>query len=194
MRINNQEVVKIGKGAFSTAYRVVDSDVVIIATKTQDDSANDNTKEIYTHIDSKHVPYMATIDTKVYMPKVGHVNLYESRFYMPLSAKSRQAWSDYKALQKAWNHIMSESYAQLNAIQHGEYYRWYEISYNFIQYLEENQIVSAELIRVLGLIHTWSTAFGPNFLLEFSPRNLKVDSEGNLILLDIVFFRKPKNR
>jgi hypothetical protein len=184
MRINNQDVTLIGKGQFSRAYKAIDSDQVYILTKTNDDSANDNTKEIYTHIESPHVPYMNTIDTEVYVPRIGYCNLYESRFYGKLTAANTAAWRDYQALRKAWNHTMKESYALLRTVD-----MWHAVCENFIRYLEEHAIVSDEIIRALDLIHTWSSAYGSSFLFEFSPRNLKVDSNGNLILLDIVFFK-----
>jgi hypothetical protein len=189
MKFNNMPASQIGKGKFSTAYRVDNTDIVYILTKTQNDTANDNTKEIYTHIESIHVPYMSTVDTEVYMPRIGFCNVYESRYYAPLTAASKIAWRDYNALKKAWNHIFDESRELLHRND-----MLYAICGNFIAYLEKNQIVSAELIRALELIESWSSAFGPNFLFEFSPRNLKVDSHGNLILLDIVFFSEFKSR
>ena len=192
MRINDQEVKRIGRGEFSAAYRVVDSDIVYIATVTNDDSANDNTKEIYSHIDSKHVPYMSTVDTEVYMRGYGYVNLYESRYYMPLTAQHMQAWKEYKILSSAWEKISRENMHLIMKAEHGEYGMRHAVCELFIRYLEDNDLVSSELIRALDLIHTWASAYGSGFLFEFPKQNLRVDSEGNLILLDIVFFRKPE--
>ena len=190
MRFNNQSATKIGKGAFSTAYRVDGTDQVFILTKLDSDS-NKYIKEIYTHIKKKHVPYMRTIGIEVYMPRVGYVNVYESRYYAPLTAKNKQAWSDYKVLNRAWDQVYYDNVNLVMNSRGDEYIDRHVVVAEFIERLTINQSVSQDIIDALDSIYTWATAFSTGFLFEFPKHNLRVDQDGNLILLDIVFFMTP---
>lgn len=180
MRINNQEVVKIGQGQFTSAYRVPDSDVVYLLSKVNN-TTNDYVKEIYTHIQHPHIPVMETLYREVYFSRMGYRNIYKTRYYNPLTAQSTTAWAHYKTLKNTWERIRTSKYKKPD--------NWYQYMGDFIDTLRDEQSVPNSIIDALDLLYSWVTAYGSNFLLEFSPRNLKVDDHGNLILLDIIFFQ-----
>lgn len=185
MRIENQEVEKIGQGEFSTAYRVIDSDIVYILSRT-DDENNQYVKDIYVHSTGKHIPEYETIELERYFSRIGYRNVYKTRFYHPLTAKNKEAWKHYKTIKATWDKIRYATYKTPDD--------WYQYMYDLISELRDSESVPESLVNALDRLYSWATAYGSNFMLEFSPRNLKIDNNGDLILLDILFFERSKTR
>jgi hypothetical protein len=188
MQYNGMNLIKIGKGEFSTVFVAENTDRVFIFTKTSNDD-NKYGKDIYCHMDSVHTPAMKTVDLETYIPHMGYCNVYESKLYAKLTANNKDAWRIAKILRQTWESVYR---ANIRKLQHHD--RWYEVCYDYIDTLRDNSNIPESIIHALDCIYSWATAYGPNFLFEFPTRNLKVDQDGNLILLDIVFFRSPKRR
>lgn len=189
MMIHNHNVIKIGQGEFSIAYRSKDDPSVVFLLTPYDmhENANQYTKEIYSHIESEHIPYMSTCND-VYM-RGQYYTCYETRFTDKLMAKHKEAWRIAKTLQKTWDSFRGEISIRLFR---KDYDKLYEVAYNFIDKLREEESVPESVISALENIYTWACAFGSNFLFEFPARNLAVSEDGTLVLRDIVFFRSPK--
>lgn len=189
MMIHNHNVTKIGQGEFSIAYRSTDDPSVVFLLTPYDmhEHANQHTKEIYSHSDSEHIPYMSTCED-VSICGRDYV-CYETRFTDKLMAKHKEAWRIAKTLQKTWDSFSGEISIR---IFRNQYDRLYEVAYNFIDTLREEESVPESIINALESIYSWGTNFGSNFLFEFPVRNLAVSEDGTLILRDIIFFRSPK--
>jgi len=186
MMIHGHNVKKIGQGEFSIAYRSTDDPSVVFLITPYDvyEHANQHTKEIYSHIKSKHVPYMETCDD-ISIRGRDYV-CYKTKFTDKLTAKHKEAWRVAKVLQETWGFFRGE--ISLHMIRN-RYDLLYQVVYNFIEKLEQDGNVPDSIIEALRNIYTWTTAFDSNFLFEFPTHNLAVSEDGTLILRDIVYFR-----
>ena len=169
------EAAYLGRGSFVTCYE--HEGIVYSFIKENNNREFDYSKEgIAEWADNNniHVPdfnYMGTFDDGT--------KLYTSPLYGDLKASHKIAWSQYKQLKNAWESIpftLERGYYKNNRI---------------IDSLRD--IVSGELIEALETINDSCSNYGDYYLFEFPKRNLKVDSDGNLILLDVIFNPRALN-
>ena len=187
MRIENQDVIRIGAGEFSTAWRVVDSDIVYILSRT-DDENNQYVKDIYVHSSGKHIPEYETVELERYIPRVGYRNVFKTRYYHKLTASNKEAWNQAIILRNTLDRVKRENNAWRNPDNA------YTLLYDVIAMLRKESSVPESLIEALDRLYSWATAYGSNFYIEFQTRNLKVDNNGDLILLDVIFFERSRSR
>ncbi len=179
LQINGHTMTRIGTGEFARVYRSVENPDIVYILTDEDDSI----KEIYSHVESVHVPYMHMRDQVFYRGK--WYNVFESRYYNKLTKEHTKAWEIAKILRATWNRILDENRYRLSNKDN-----WYMLAYDFIDALREDDRIPESIIEALDNLYTWCTAYGSNFLFEFPTRNLKINDNGDLILLDIVFFRR----
>lgn len=154
----------LGKGMFCQAWQNK-NDVYLIV-----DSVNDPSKEILCSIYKeegkvKHLPGCQRIDT------YGDKYVYLMPYYRNITAKDKEAWKQYRELKNFRESISSFAHK----CQH-------DVNLEVLKFIPKSPIRNA-----LELLLNWSTNYGDQIGWEFSPRNLGVDSRGNLILRDVMF-------
>ena len=169
LRINGEtlQAEYIGKGSFSRVYRVGDS--VYIFLKLGPSCENtDYSKEILKNCAySQHVPQIEYIDkTETHI-------IYKMPFYNKLTVGSvayKQAKILYKAWVKTWYNPKEDNFTN---------------NHKFVNSIDS--LLPASIIEALREIIDESGNYGLQYRLEFPLRNTAEDSEGNLILLDVLF-------
>ena len=190
MYFNQHKLILLGQGKFTRAYRIENSDIVYLFTRTDNAiSANNCTKEIYTWLQGyTHIPYMQRVDTEKYIHSLhGNYNIYESRFYQQLTTAYPIAWEQAKVLRAVYTKHLTLHEEKYNYNFHAIINNAYQIAENMAYELE--QLIDPVLYDAIYQLIVWSSNYGQNFFMEFNRRNLKIDSDGNLILLDVVYFR-----
>ena len=174
---NDEKVITarlLGKGTFVTCYEVEGIVYSYVRIHNKGYDFTDMSKEaIATCADSDN-PHVPSID---YLGNVKNdsESLYRMPLYYNLSKENSHAWSQAQILIKMFN----KNIGMIN----GE--SAYDYNMRFIE-LVRGKIDSAILDGIESIV-TACTNYGLDYKLEFSKRNLKVDADGNLILLDIVF-------
>lgn len=174
--MTNDTIKLIGKGAYSRAYRsLTDPTIVYIASIDYD-----NVKELMSKIETIHAPKIDYIDDFSYRGRF--YRLYKTEYTVcPMKSHGR-AYEQWKILSDQWENINSRLY-RLDKDQ------WHTVVYDFIDILRDNELIEDSIIDTLDRIYMWATAYDTSFLFEFPRCNLGVDSDNNLILRDIIFFR-----
>lgn len=169
------EVEQIGKGRFCTAYRAIaDQSIVYLLVA---ESQGDYSKEILSHCSPS--PYLPQIEQ---LGEIGDRRLYQTRYYHPLKAKHRTAWQQFRLLQSAAETARKETIQHL--MQHW-WMRGHECMQRTIELLEDT--IPADLSSTLEHLATWAGDYAQSYTFEFAARNLAVDDDGHLILLDPIF-------
>lgn len=168
----HEPVQQLGKGRFCTAYQSLNrADLVWLVVQQH-------------HGDySKEILIEAGMESNRYIPQLEHVGdmgeatVYQTRFYHKLTAVSKGAWREYRILQRAreavWRTVPTGPCKGLDVMD------------AIIKAVE--CAVSGELLEALAQIRDSCTNYGQSYTFEFAPRNLAVNDDGGLILLDPVF-------
>lgn len=167
----------LGKGKFTTAYRVGDT----VYTFTDVESGDFGKEILSLHLYGEQAGLPPTQRHSDVAIRGREYYVYSMPFIAPLTAASKQAWRDYKILAKV----------QVEA-------RWaLPYSKPITEYaMDVNNDILARFIAAGGSQHTAealkelvdrATNYGSDVLTEFAPRNLGVDINGNLVLRDCMF-------
>lgn len=166
------ELRKIGKGTFATVYEVVGKPDRVVAIVP--DCKQEYSKELLARIweddnGSPHLPYVRRLgslpDGEAYiMP----------RYEVPLRASHTAAWASFKVLRDCWQGLRWDDR------QHGYY------AMEKVLGCSEHKL-TPELHAALSTLRDYAADYGEDYAFEFAPRNLGVDKNGTLILLDVVF-------
>lgn len=157
----------LGRGAFATCY---EADGFVYSFVKANDAHNhtDYSKEALSEWASGlNVPEFE----KMGIMEDGRA-LYKSPLYNPLTPKNKVAWNQFRILESAWK---KTSYKKFG----------YEFNYTLIDSVRD--VLPIELIESLESINSACSNYGDSYYFEFPRRNLKIDSNGNLILLDVIF-------
>lgn len=172
---NNEikDVVYLGKGSFATCYTDGES---VYSFVRNDGRHKDYSKEGIALWCNKENPYIPDFE------KFGETDdeksmMFKSPLYGQLTAKNKQAYSEYKLL----NSI------RLSWIEIKKCHSPYCQNEMLISKFEETGKFSPILIEALRDINSSLTNHGDQYMMEFPKNNLKVDKNGHLILLDIIF-------
>jgi len=165
----------LGRGSFATCYRIGNR---VYSFVKNGDKNNDYSKEAIAEFASGlHVPDIRSEgDSQDEKHKI-----YSMPFYSRLMKESPFAWQQAKKLQVIWKRILSSSAWQGSKNTWGYEYNNKIIDAARIEGLPESIIESLESIG------NACANYGDKYFFEFSNRNLKIDAQGNLIFLDIVF-------
>ncbi len=151
----------LGKGLFTQAYRV--GERVVLTTE-------DMAKECiatFCQIGNKHIPALRRLDN------IGDKQAYTMPYYRPLLAQNKVAWSQMKSIDKIMQSVPFEGRKKYICFE------------NFLDAFKKSTLPE-ELKEALHTIVESMMNYSEHIFLEISPRNAKVDGNGNLILLDII--------
>lgn len=186
--INNEQCKRIGKGEFCTAWRSIDTpqNVYLICKE------GDNVKEVLKQIqDTPHIPMMQYVDS-YYHCGIDYT-IWKTEYSEKLTAKHKDAWKIAKILRETWDNTPWTKPYPFYGSTRSERQEWLDLWHDrvrrFIDTIEQDDRIPATIHSALACVYSWACAYGPNFLFEFPNRNLGIDSNGNLVLRDILFFR-----
>jgi hypothetical protein len=162
----------LGAGLFCRgAYKV--GDKVFLFVNDEDFS-----KEIYTHIDNPHIPKCELVDNTQ-----DDVNVWAMPYYERLSAKANpEAWKQFKALSRIVDECHRDLWIKSRGFQDN---LWYELPGMILDKMGDEFPV--EMKEAFEELASWIPSYGNNYAIELPKVNVSVDSEGRLILRDIVF-------
>jgi hypothetical protein len=96
------------------------------------------------------------------------------RYQVPLRAANKVAWADYRTLERCWRGL-----------------HWADRQFGYVameKVLEcAEGVVSPGVFEALETLRDYASDYGSDYTFEFAPRNLGVDKNGTMILLDVVF-------
>jgi len=179
---------RIGKGMFARAYR--DRSDPSKVWLFVDDRAHE--KEILWMLrdEAEDNPHLPKIER---MGFTEDETVYRMPFYHKLTkARAPEAWREYMEIKRCLDEQVS----------HGRnLFQGYERTYAAVQCLKDgptpswpSSLVTARVseltLEALESLRDTAADYGSNYWMEISPRNLAVDDDGNLVLLDILFDAK----
>ena len=176
--IETIEADLLGRGAFATCYRHNDTVYSYVKDTNRGFEYNDYSKEAISNftIESVHIPSIVA-HGEVYT-RGGFKQLYEMPFYNKLQKiESPVAYKQARILQKAQERLDTQFYFL--------HHNGYEYNNELIESVRD--LLPSELIQALESINSACSSYGENYKFEFPTRNLKVDSNNNLVLLDCIF-------
>lgn len=170
--IGGVEVTRIGKGQFCTAYRCTNNEDRVYLVV--DDERGDYSKDILADCDGPYFPELE---------KVGDLRgktVWRTHYYRRLKASDTAAWQQFKLMAGCNLQARAEILSG-----HADYvYRGREAVDRTIDLV---RVTDAELADALQVLADAAANYGSSYTFEFAVRNLAVDSDGHLILLDPVF-------
>jgi hypothetical protein len=177
------QIKRIASGAFSKVYR--GDDGLIYACNIITDSRElESSKEAIALFVSKgkHIPNI-TYHGDVYIPRLGYCYVYSMPEYSPLSGEAK---NQAKLLNRLWKEFLADNYSLMIKIS------GYEFSHKVIEFFR-GKIDECLRESIIDIVDA-TASYGDSYRLEFPLQNLKQDSKGNLILLDIIFNHKALKR
>jgi len=165
----------LGRGSFSICF---ESGGMVYSFVKHGIKETDYSKEIISEWVNKENPHIPEIQ------KIGNMEsdngiIYQCPLYKPLTSKNRIAWSQFKIVESIWNELrFSFSHRTTPA---------YIQNQNIIESVKNNASIPKSLIEALQDINDSAMNYGNHYYFEFAKRNLCVDEDGNLILLDVIF-------
>jgi hypothetical protein len=141
-------------------------------------------KEILTHIDNPHVPYMRTLED-VYSRGMFY-NAYQTEYTETPKKAHGEVYKIALRLNAIANQVKMQYIETWRKLQRDE--RLFEITQSIIDAIQADDSIPESIKDTLDYLYSWISAYGANCMLEFPLRNLGVKSDGTLVLRDIVFF------
>jgi len=167
------EVERIGSGRYTTAWR--NNHFVYLQTHEDDRS-----KEILLRIDGEHL-HIPRVERLEWDERNKKYEWYREPLYKPLTAKSGDAWKQFKILHKYYNGAYSEAMKR-------DSYRWDAYTFNGVlreDMENDDQLPQSLRDAVIALIDE-AGDYG-QYMVEITKKNSAVDDDGRLILLDPLF-------
>lgn len=173
---------QIGQGAFATVYEDVEVPDRVWITIQSGTRKTDPSKEIVARIlQATHNPYLP------YLREVGQT-FDETVYVAPkLQAPLRKdnvtptGWKEATVLAA----LLKE--ARMSVVVEPAYNRGTRVRERFMVLAERSPALSPLLVEALSLLHDAAYDYGYNFYFEFPKRNLASDTNGHLVLLDVLF-------
>lgn len=176
----------LGKGKFVTAWRKPGTDLVYLV-------GYDVTKECIAlwgqDKENGHIPVLKCAG---YCNNNTEAQVYETRYYAPLKAANKTAWAEYKALKellkKADTTILNKNGGFSYSIRSFSYSIYgYDVCQELVNLAAIDSRVSPLTVSALQTMLDAATNAGASIMMEFAPRNLGVNKNGQLVLLDVFF-------
>ena len=132
---------------------------------------------LYTDENNPHIPEFEKLDSPsdFYM-------IFKSPYYKELTTENKEAWKIAKELKRIWQNT-----------QYSIHKNGWNTNEDIINRLKESAIIPDSIIEAIESINVACSNYGLDYYLEFPKRNLKVNDNGELILLDCIFNSKAKN-
>jgi len=181
LTLNNGEsihVEQIGKGRFSEAWK--NGTHVYVITRERSWGV-DYSKRVLTELETEnpHIPKVELIGEL----DSDRSDVFRMPLYKPLTAKEKEAWKQFKELarlrEQAWD----------NAFRTGQRFNAYNavnMCEDFASLVEESEAFPEELKEAVRMLAD-ACRERSTWVMEIAKRNLCVDEEGRLILLDCMF-------
>lgn len=190
--INGQSFTleKIGKGAFSTAYRDLENpdQVLIFVRDLQDQDLQDYSKEAladWCYSDNqgamKHIPKMEWLDQE-YKERGNFYQVFLTDFYENLSAKHKQAWTQHKQIKRLFDQALTSRGNNEHALDQTR---------RFLK-LAEKELDQDMYDALIAVSDAFRNFDDPSF--DLGKRNFGVSNEGVLILRDVVFCQEKMRK
>lgn len=173
------QLVKIGKGAFSTIYESKDRLAVVAIVM---EGAYDKEMLAAAHEDAPRNPHIPAIK------RYGSLTDGRQVFTMPRYATPYRAPNATKASHAAYKLMRKCLDAPINYKA-----RPYEIVEAQIECMARAG-VEPKILAAVRTIQDSAANYGDGYRMEISPRNVATDAAGNLVLLDIMFDQDLMNR
>lgn len=160
---------KIGKGMFSIAYRDTSNKTRARKVYIVSDDPAKECIALFCNTRKKHIPSIKRLECE----KEGKA-IYEMPYYFPIRASLHPvAWKQYRELE----HIFDVEWSLVSKHDYG---------FRVMKAVNKSKTLPKALKEaVVNMIENMYN-YTDKMFLEISPRNIKVDSRGNLILLDIM--------
>jgi hypothetical protein len=177
---------RFGRGRFTTAYRSGNTVYTLVR--------GDYTKEAVWLYAGKsiHIPQTEQIGSYEVRPVKGEaydMYVYRMPYYDKLTATSKEAWAQFKVLAKLWDQAYRTAIAKYPKVPSWCYGEVLQVLNCLVQ---ESELPDS-LKEAFESVADAGASYGAEIGVEILRRNLKVDSSGNLILLDILFdYRKMR--
>lgn len=188
------QVEQIGKGFHTTCYRHEYSQMVYLVVESADQN-----KDMLVSLTEKfkYFNLPSTINPCIpetsYIGSIGDKSVYRQWYYKPLTAKAKDAWEQYKILKSVFdamhdshigNHNNSNIYTYIAT---GNIFR-----HDYVDALQEQQDLKREIVEAFQLMNQYidDNMYGSeNMWIDFRKCNFALDTQENLILLDLIFDR-----
>jgi hypothetical protein len=169
----------IGRGAFATCYR--DNDTVYSFIKTNGDNSDYSKEAIALFANGKHIPQIEKLGGNV--DESGLV--FKMPFYNRLNNTNPEAWRQARTLIRIWKRM---GYKQQG--ESGYEYNNRVIEFVRMEAIENDDSTLDEIADDLESIKNACSNYDDTYVFEFAVRNMKVNDDGTLILLDVIFNAK----
>lgn len=174
-------LTKLGKGAFSTAYKAPDDRVFVL---TQDGTYDKEIAES-AHGDRPTNPHLPAVER---FGMTAKETVYTMPFYnAPLRASNKEAWAEAKKLRACRDKSLYGNKAHMSG---------YERNVATTECAVESG-VPEPITDALEALTSTASNYSTDYLFEFPNKNLATDALGRLVLLDVLFdeaeMRKRRN-
>lgn len=179
MLYNNENVTRIGAGQFAVAYRSDENpDNVYLFVKDTELARECVMQVSRQNEDSNpHLPLMTIVE------QAEKTNVYLTRYSDKLTKKKYpQAWEIAKRLRLHKENSRWQTPSN-----------WHILCADIIEKARNDSAIPDSIVEALEHIESWASAYGSDYMFEFPARNLGVDSNGNLVLRDILFFASERD-
>lgn len=171
------EVERIGKGRFTTAWRNCRN--VYLQTH-EDDSGKEILANLAFDPRNKHIPACERMDSQ---DGNAPYRWFKMPLYHPLTAKSGQAWQDYKILHQMQEDAWGAVCCKFGRNSGNDAY---EMRNTFSEMVQGSPLLSDEIKEAVQQLVDECANYG-DYSVEIVKRNCMVDDDGTLILIDPVF-------
>lgn len=167
-------IKKIGKGAFATVYQNLSSPDRVLAFVSEGAYEKEILRDAHRSLPGNpHIPAVEHFGTLV-----DGRSVYEMPFYTAPYRKENAKPADHKAFNTI-RKCVSSVYGKSKESR-------YELTGRKLACVEEAGI-PASIFEALTELRDASANYGDTFDMEFSPRNVATDKDGNIVLLDLLF-------
>lgn len=168
VNLAGHEVERLGCGMHSTCYREVAGDRRVFAV--QKSAAQDKEVLVCARESAprnQHLPEVERLEFLGGQVALGGRNVFVMPFYeVPLKREHEQAWKDYELLK-----LCRDDY----------YYDGCMLK------CAEDIGVSPKVVEALHVLRKEALKITRHYTFEFAPRNLTVNEQGDLVLLDVLY-------
>ena len=174
-------IKKIGQGMFATVYRDLSSPDRVLAFVSEGAYEKEILADAHRSLPKNpHIPAVQRFGTLMDGRMV-----YAMPFYNAPYRKGNAKAADHEAFNKI-KKCVSSLYGRHRQSP-------YELMSRKVECVEEAG-VPAPIFEALAELRDASANYGDSFDMEFSPRNVATDAEGNIVLLDLLYDREGVSR
>jgi hypothetical protein len=167
-------IKKIGKGMFATVYQNLSRPDRVLAFVSEGAYEKEILRDAHRSLpENPHIPAVEHFGTLV-----DGRSVYEMPFYTAPYRKGNAKPADHKAFNTI-RKCVSSIYGKSKESR-------YELTGRKLACIEEAGI-PASIFEALTELRDASANYGDTFDMEFSPRNVATDKDGNIVLLDLLF-------